>query len=131
MVSTAKSQRARRRAEDARFTRALAHQRAVDPAWRARQAEAATQLRRPRRALQARKTAVELVADADRRTADATARLVELGEPVARVAARVGLPAAALRKMLRTHVRAAALDESSVAFGQHEGDDAAHVHEDV
>ena len=39
--------------------------------------------------------------DADRRTAEATARLVELGEPVSRIAARVGLSAQALRKTLR------------------------------
>ena len=126
MVSSAKSLRARRRAAEATLLRATARNTAADPA---RRAERAAQLRRLQRALEARKKAVALVADADRRTAEATGRLVELGEPVARIEARVGLPAAALRKTLRTHLRIAAADAATASAGQQGSDDAVDVHE--
>lgn len=130
VVNTAKSQRARRRAEQARLTRALARLRAADPALQARRAGVAAQHRRLRRALETREAAVELVSDADRRTAEAIARLVELGEPVARVAARVGLPAAALRKTLRTHLPSAAADNQTASASQQGSEHVGDVHED-
>jgi transposase-like protein len=89
------------------------------------------QVRRLRRALEERRAALALVADADRRTAEATARLVELGEPVSRVAARVGLPAAALRKTLRAHQLSQFADGAAGEPGKPADDVSTGVHEDV
>jgi predicted mannosyl-3-phosphoglycerate phosphatase (HAD superfamily) len=114
VVNTGKAQAARRRAALARRERALARHLAENPAEQARRAEVANRLRQVRRALAVRRAAAEAIADAERRIALATARLVELGLPVAEVARRVGVPAAALRKTLRAHLlsRAAASEEA-------------------
>lgn len=92
----------------------MARHRAEDPAEQARRAEVANRLRQVRRALAIRRAAVAAITDAERRIAQATARLVELGLPVAEVARRVGVPAAALRKTLRAHLlsRAASSEEA-------------------
>lgn len=132
MVQAAKAQRARRRAAEARLARAVARQRAADPARQVRQAEVANQVRRLRRALEARRAALELVAGADRRAAEATARLVELGEPVSRIAGRVGVPAASLRKTLRAHLMKASATEGGVGPAvEAQSDSLAAVHDDV
>jgi hypothetical protein len=114
VVNTARAQKARRQAARARLERAVARHRAADPAERARRDEIAQRLRQVGRALTARRMAVKAVADAERGVAEATGRLVELGVPVARVAAQVDVPAAALRKTLRAHLMSRA-DSGEVA----------------
>jgi hypothetical protein len=104
LVNTASAQEARRRESDARLARVEALHQAHDPAEQARREEIRRGLRQLRRALGARRAAVQALTDAERRVGAATARLVELHMPVSEVAQRVGLPAAALRKTVRAYL---------------------------
>ena len=104
MVNTARAQRARRRLADARLARVEALHQANDPAAHARREEIHRGLRQLRRALGARRAAVQALTDAERRVGAVTARLVELNMPVSQVAQRVGVSAAALRKTVRTYL---------------------------
>jgi hypothetical protein len=82
----------------------VARHRAEDPAEQVRRDEIANALQHLRRALRARRAAIKAATDAERRVGEATEQLVELGVPVAQVAARVGVPATSLRKALRAYV---------------------------
>lgn len=104
MVSVEKALASRRRAWEVTLGRAAARVRAADLVQRARDDEIAAALRSLRRALRERARAQEAVRAQDRHVGTAMVGLLELGVPVARVAARVGLSATALRKTLRIHV---------------------------